>query len=123
MIAIMWNNGQQLIRTEIKLLYLAAWPHDIGNIKSEGREDHATEPCAIPDRIEERCINLGRLKDAPKQVIEFHQSRHRLEDVPKGELEIDGDMARLPLLCPMFRLADERHMGEDRAFRQLYHIT
>lgn len=122
MISIMKARGQMLSQTEVKLLYLSCWLHDIGNIRSDRRGDHAIESCAILDRIDERYINLGRLKNSLKYVIKYHQSKFHLEDVPEEVFEIDGDRIRLQLLCPLFRLADACHMGEDRAYKPLFYI-
>lgn len=110
----------KLTQTEVELLYLAGWLHDIGNLRD--RANHAAVSCDMIDRLNNKYLNLGRLKKPLKFVVQYHQSKYDLSEVPKRPYHIGRDSVRLPLLCAMFRLADACHMGEDRAFNVLFYL-
>jgi len=120
-IEILSKHGLKLSQTEIELLYIAGWLHDIGNIKN--RENHSIESCKIiRNYLEGRYINLGKLLFFLEYIITFHQSNFDLAKVPHKEYKIGNDVIRLHLLCAIFRLADACHMGEDRAFKLVFDI-
>jgi hypothetical protein len=105
---------------EIRLLYISSWLHDIGNLKS--RANHSVMSCRFLEKLDGVYIHLGSLKNPIKYIIKYHQSEYDLSKVPNEPYCSFRDPVRLPFLCALFRLADGCHMGEDRAFKTVYHL-
>ena len=116
------NMHEELSQTEIRLLYLAAWLHDIGNLRKCGRRNHSRESCRMIEELDERYLKLGSMREPLKFIIKYHQSHLNLSEVPRKESRISGDRIRLRLLCAIFRLADACHMGPDRASEVVYSL-
>lgn len=105
---------------EIRLLYIAAWLHDIGNLRS--RKHHSEMSCQMIDKLDDHYIQLGLMKTPLKFVVKYHQSKFDLSKVPDEPYCSYPEPIRLPFLCALFRLADGCHMGEDRAYRVIYYL-
>ncbi len=114
------EHGNHLSQTEILLLYLSSWLHDIGNLDS--REYHSLASCYILDELDGISIELGELKTPLFAIIRNHQSRYGLENIDAKERRIKGDLVRVRLLCGLFKLADECHMGADRASPTIFKV-
>ncbi|WP_147654241.1 HD domain-containing protein [Methanomassiliicoccus luminyensis] len=121
-ISILKAEGLELSRTEVRLLYSAAWLHDIGYLTCSERSEHSRESCRLLQIIEENYSLLGDLKNSMMYLVKYHQSRYDLSEVPKNAVHIHGDQVRLQFLCALFRLADACHIGEDRANRLVYYL-
>ena len=111
---ILKSRGLALNQTEIKLLYISGWLHDLGNFYD--REQHSIESCKILTTLKDS-FQFGNLQQFLEYIIKYHPSDFDLAEVPTTPIDFDGDKIRLPLLCALFRLADACHMGEDRAMR------
>jgi hypothetical protein len=118
-------NGASLSQTETRLLYLAGWLHDIGNLRcqDDSRERHSEESCKmLRDMIERDRLLIGSkgMGRFLEKIILYHQSRFDLSDLEDEEFRMNNDRVRVRLLCAVLRLADACHMGEDRASGLVY---
>lgn len=95
--------GLSLNRDERFLLYLAAWLHDIGCIKS--RSGHGRQSVRIFTKDETLCNYLNdidtELLVSLKDVVKSHSSSYKLEQVP-----IRRGKVRVRFICAIFRLMD-----------------
>ena len=122
LIDIMIGGGFELSQTEIRLLYCAAWLHDIGNLTCKDKKVHALESCKLLERLETKYAFLGDLQTPLEFIVKYHSSKYDLSEVPEKPMHYQGEQIRLQLLCPLFRLADACHIGEDRAYRLVYFL-
>lgn len=122
LIEILKEFGNVLSQTEIRLLYSAAWLHDIGNLTCGERKEHSTESCVLLEKLEEKYSFMGDLKNSLEYIIKYHSSKFDISAIPPDPIYIHGDQIRLQLICSIFRLADACHIGEDRAYRLVYYL-
>jgi hypothetical protein len=129
-IDILNSNKQNPTQTEIKLLYMAAWLHDIGNLKENCRGKHSLVSCDLIDKLNKE-IGLKNYLEPLKIIVKFHSSGYKkngkkcdlnLSKVPNESFKISGDIIRLPMICAIFRLADACDIGEKRAYDVVYSL-
>lgn len=117
-------NKYPLNETEIRLLYMASWLHDIGNIRVGGRVDHARTSCDMLKKLAETDrIRLGNLLHLLIPIVLYHSSSQNISLLDDRGHGYEGDPMRMKLLCALFRLADASDMGEKRAYRLVYSLV
>lgn len=124
-VQIMNSNGASFSRAELRLLYISAWLHDIGNLRIDRRDDHARESCRMLRALLERNNFLDGaewMQNCLESIILYHQSKNDLSRLVAEDYKVEGDRIRPRLLCAVFRLADACHMGPDRADGLVYFL-
>ncbi len=93
----------KLSRNERFLLYLAAWLHDIGCIRS--RKRHNRESVKLLEENGTLCTILNGMDNEAilnlRDIILSHTRSYKIENIPKKRGKI-----RTQLLCSIFRLMD-----------------
>lgn len=118
------RNGHPLNRTEIKLLYIAGWLHDIGNVSIGAREKgHSVESCRfIRQLCDTKRFDIGNLYLLLDPIVRYHSSSFDIAEIDDRRYSYDGSPIRMKLLCSIFRLADACDMGERRAYDLVYSL-
>lgn len=118
------RNEHSLNRTEVKLLYIAGWLHDIGNISMGARDrGHSVESCRfIRQLCDTRRFDIGNLYLLVDPIVRYHSSSFDISEIDDSRYSYDGSPIRMKLLCSIFRLADACDMGERRAYDLVYFL-
>lgn len=119
---LMEERGETFSRSEIRLLYMASWLHDIGNLKKGNRSNHARESCKMIERLGTKYLHLDHLEDPLLFVVRAHQSSYEITKVPETPQRFENDVIRLRLIASVFRLADSCDMGSSRAHQLVYFV-
>jgi hypothetical protein len=116
--------GNPLNATEIKLLYISSWLHDIGNITRGSRtKGHSIESCRLLVKLKDtNRYNIGNLYLLLDPIIRFHSSSFDISTIDDSKYSFEGEKVRMKLLCSIFRLSDTCDISERRANNLVYSL-
>ena len=105
--------GLELNPTELLILYLAAWFHDIGYLHPLSIHNRSMHPALSVEMIKRDTLIQGLVQEEElftlEMIVRYHDTRTDLTKIPET-----SPLLRTPLLAALFRLTDAIDIGTDR---------